>query len=116
VPGHTVKLRRVASLASTSQTRLSRSAYTIRRPVPEPSGTAGVADCLGVGLASAVAETEGRGDTAAVGCGPWSACTPSAVTTTTAPAVRPVTQAHEGSRAGTGTHLLSYDNPPIIVL
>src|SRR5690606_196069 len=81
----------------------------MRRPVPESAGTAsgfffaGPAD----GFGSAVAEPFGSLVAAAgLGLGPWSACTASTATTASAPAVSPVTQAHEGRRAGNGTHLL----------
>ncbi|GGQ08208.1 hypothetical protein GCM10010279_14650 [Streptomyces mutabilis] len=92
----------------------------MRRPVPEPSGTGAGAVSLGDGFASADAEGLGLVATA-VGWGPWSACTARTLTAAIAPTVRPETQAHEGSRAGTGTHLLSYENPehtggPIILL
>ncbi|GAA2542369.1 hypothetical protein GCM10010423_46430 [Streptomyces levis] len=90
----------------------------MRRPVPEPSGTRAGADAVGLGCADT--ELLGLAELA-VGCGPWSACTARTVTAAIAPTVSPVVQAHEGSRAGTGTHLLSHGTPhstgvPIIVL
>ncbi len=82
----------------------------MRRPVPEPSGTRAGAEAVGVGCAPADAVLLGLAEVA-VGCGPWSACTARTVTAAIAPTVSPVTQAHEGSRAGTGTHLLSHGTP-----
>ncbi|GGU04396.1 hypothetical protein GCM10010244_32840 [Streptomyces coeruleorubidus] len=80
----------------------------MRRPVPEPSGTLAGTEAEGVGCAG----TEALGlAEVAVGCGPRSACTARTVTAAIAPTVSPVTQAHEGSRAGTGTHLLSHGTP-----
>lgn len=39
MPGHTVKVRAADSLSEISQTLFWESEYTIRRPVPESSGT-----------------------------------------------------------------------------
>lgn len=83
----------------------------MRRPVPEPAGTADASALFSFsfgsadGFASAVAGVLGR-LVDAVGFVPWSAWTPRTATTAIAPVVSPVTQAHEGRRAGTGTHLL----------
>ncbi len=78
--------------------------------MPEPSGTLAGADAVGAGCLSAEAVLLGLAEVA-VGCGPLSACTARTVTAAIAPTVSPVTQAQEGSRAGTGTHLLSHGTP-----
>ena len=92
----------------------------MRRPVPEPSGTAaGDLDLVGVGCALVDADALGRAAPAS-GLGPLSACTARTTTAATAPTVRPVTQTYEGlgqARArissATGPHP---SGGPIIVL
>src|SRR3954469_1086225 len=80
----------------------------MRRPVPESLGTAaGAALLVGSGCAPVDAEALGRA-AVATGWAPRSACVARTTTAAIAPTVRPDTQAHEGSRADTGTHLLSY--------
>ncbi len=84
----------------------------MRRPVPESAGTAGVRGFSGGaadGLGSAVAVAFG-GVAAATGLVPWSAWTARTATTAIAPVVSPVTQAHEGRRADTGTHSSATDS------